>query len=211
MDYGWSDYIKDSFARLDSGETGAEFERMVAPHLAAAPRAILDVGTGPGHFLFEMARRFPAAALHGVDNHPDHLARARADLAARGVRCELELASGAALPYGDESFDLVICQAVMPYAPDDARFLAELMRVLAGGGVLWFATHGFGFYAIRVVRRAPKEKLRYLASALSGSLSMLFGWKPLPDTPVTVGWLRRAMRTTGLEVRAVEWSRYGFL
>jgi SAM-dependent methyltransferase len=207
-DHGWTGYITDSFARLDSGEIDAEFARLVEPHLGAAPARILDVGTGPGHFLVALAQRFPKAELFGTDFDERHLTRARADLAGRGIRAELRVGDGAQLPFLDETFDLVICQAVMPYASDDRAFLDELTRVLRPGGLLWFASHGFGFYLVRIARRSGYEKLRYTASMVSGVVSMLSGYKPLGDTPVTVGWLERALDDAGLDVKATEWSRW---
>jgi ubiquinone/menaquinone biosynthesis C-methylase UbiE len=207
-DHGWSGYVEDSWARLEGGELADEYRRLIAPYLATPPARVLDVGTGPGHFLVAMHALAPAAELHGTDVSERHLEIARADLARRGVRAQLIAAGGNRLPYPDARFDLVICQAVMPYSYDDRGFLDELTRVLRPGGVLWFQTHGLGFYLVRIVSRSPVEKLRYTASVVSGVVSMLSGWKPLNDTPVTVGWLRSALARAGCAVQACEWSRY---
>src|SRR5262249_42552563 len=139
------------------------------------------------------------------------LSRARSDLARRGVAADLVRSNSMPLPYPDRYFDLVICQAVMPYSYNDRAFLDHLLRVLRPGGVLWFATHGLGFYLIRMVQKTLHDKVRYGVSVVSGFLSMMSGWKPVNDTPVTVGWLRRALRQAGCEVQACEWSEYGAL
>src|SRR5262245_3179940 len=129
----WSGYVEDAYARLDSGEIKAEFERLVQPCLPRPPRRVLDVGTGPGHFLITMRDIAPDAALHGTDANFEHLARARSDLARRGVAADLVRSNSMPLPYPDRHFDLVICQAVMPYSYDDRAFLDHLLRVLRPG------------------------------------------------------------------------------
>jgi SAM-dependent methyltransferase len=203
-DSSWSGYVADSWQRFDRGEIGAEFERLVRPHLTAPPRDILDVGTGPGHFLATLRGYYPAATLTGLDADARHVEVAKRDLDGRGVVADLFTASGAELPFADERFDLVMCQMVMPYSRDDRAFLGDLTRVLRPGGTLWFATHGFGFYAVRIGSRRGYEQLRYSASVLVGALSVLSGWKPLNDTPVTHGWVVRTLGELGLTVNATE-------
>jgi ubiquinone/menaquinone biosynthesis C-methylase UbiE len=207
----WNGYVEDAYSRLDSGEIKSEFQRLVQPFLKRPPRRVLDVGTGPGHFLVTMRDLAPEAMLHGTDASYEHLARARIDLARRGVSAALIRSNSMPLPYPDRYFDLVICQAVMPYSYDDRRFLEGLLRVLRPGGVLWFATHGIGFYVVRMLHRTLHDRVRYGVSVVSGLLSMMCGWKPINDTPVTVGWLRRALRRAGCQIHACEWSQYGAL
>ena len=47
----------------------------------------------------------------------------------RAVRFDLT-----ALPFGDESFDVVYCSHVLEHVPDDALAMREIRRVLAHGG-----------------------------------------------------------------------------
>ena len=202
----WSGYVAESWERFERGDIAAEFERLVQPHLTRAPADVLDVGVGPGQFLATVNRYYPDARLAGLDADAHHVAVARRDLEARGIAAELLVASGAAIPFPDERFDLVICQMVMPYSRDDRAFLAELARVLRPGGTLWFATHGFGFYAVRVATRQAREKVRSTASIVAGAVSVLSGWKPINDTPVTSGWVTRTLTSLGLDVRATETS-----
>jgi SAM-dependent methyltransferase len=205
----WGGYVADAWARFERGEIAAETARLVRPHFRDAPRDVLDVGSGPGQLLAQIRRDYPHATLTGLDADADHVALAAEDLAERGVRADLLVASGVELPFVDEQFDLVVCQMVMPYSPDDRAFVAELARVLRPGGVLWFATHGFGFYAVRIARRGLRDKLRYTASFLGGVASVAVGWKPngwvlVNDTPVTGAWIARTLRELGLELSALE-------
>ena len=49
-----------------------------------------------------------------------------------------EQADALALPFGDESFDAVVCQFGVMFFPDKARGMAEMARVLRPGGLLAF-------------------------------------------------------------------------
>jgi SAM-dependent methyltransferase len=203
----WDEYVREAHERLDRGEIEQEYERLVAPLVDRPPRRILDVGAGPATFLCAMHRLFPAAELRGVDAAETHVARARADLAWRGVPATLERGDAERLAFGAGAFDLVVCQAVMPYARDDRAFLAELRRVLAPDGVLWLAVHGLGFYLERLAIPGLRGRLRNAASVASGALSMATGVKLVRDTPVTSAWLRGALEREGFVVGAVEGSR----
>jgi hypothetical protein len=95
----------------------------------------------------------------------------------------------------------------MPYSSSDDAFLAELRRVVAPGGLLWFATHGVGFYVDRL-RNVPgaRGRARNAANIVSGAISMWTGKKLRRDTPVTEKWLRAALPRAGFDVRAIESS-----
>jgi len=49
------------------------------------------------------------------------------------------------LPFGDESFDVVIANHMLYHVPDRPRAFAEIRRVLAPDGVFHASTNGRGF------------------------------------------------------------------
>jgi ubiquinone/menaquinone biosynthesis C-methylase UbiE len=114
--------------------TGAGGSEHLMPLAAAvlqvgrAPERILDVGCGTGEGTLFLAREFPQARVRGVDIAAEMV---RAAVAKVGLdpegRIAFKLGDAAALPYPDDSFDLV-AQLNMP------PFFAELARVLRPGG-----------------------------------------------------------------------------
>lgn len=100
------------------------YARLMADRMAGASAA-LDVQTGGGEVL-ATAERAPAV-LHATESWPPNLEVARRNLAMLGATVT-EAADDAALPYDDESFDLVVSRH-----PTVVRW-AEIARVLRPGG-----------------------------------------------------------------------------
>ncbi|MFN8545589.1 MAG: class I SAM-dependent methyltransferase [Candidatus Binatia bacterium] len=70
-------------------------------------------------------------------------------------------ASAAALPFGDGTFDFIICDSVLEHVPDPWRVTAELFRVLKPGGK--------GMFVVPFIYKnhgAPFDFFRYTKSGL---------------------------------------------
>lgn len=106
-------------------------QQLLARRLASSPDArLLDVGCGTGGNLQSLARQWTA---HGLDISPAALYFAR-----RRPLNRLLQASGLALPYPANSFDVVTVFDVLyhRWITDDSRALGEMARVLKPGGWL---------------------------------------------------------------------------
>lgn len=101
-------------------------------------RAILDVGSGIGHWTRLLARLAPAARFEGVDREPRWVEEARARAAAAGLasRASYRQASAESLPFQDGAFDVVTCQTLLIHVADPAAVLAEMVRVTRPGGLI---------------------------------------------------------------------------
>jgi ubiquinone/menaquinone biosynthesis C-methylase UbiE len=99
-----------------------------------ADMKVLDVGCGVATTAIEIAKRHHAAVT-AVDIAPLMLERARANVNATGVgdRVSVEEGDILRLVYPDDSFDVVIAEAVTMFV-DRSRAAAELARVCKPGG-----------------------------------------------------------------------------
>ena len=114
------------FARLTAHTSGALLD---AARVTAGTRA-LDVGTGPGVVAGAAAAR--GARVTAVDAEPS-----MAGMAARNVPgLDVRVAMLPDLPLPDGAFDAVTGNFVINAVGDPAAALAELRRVLRGGGRL---------------------------------------------------------------------------
>ena len=107
-----------------------------------AGRRFLDLACGSGRYLKRLAPAVGGAALRraiGVDFSRPMLARA-ASLGRPLAQADL-----LALPLAAGAFDLIVCGLAVGHLADLAGSLAEMGRVLAGGGVLIYSDfHPFG-------------------------------------------------------------------
>ncbi len=121
----------DDYFREQEGQPArtARAEWMAERIAAYRPISILEVGCGYGKQLRCLRDRLDAP-MAGVDFSPSQLAMARNYLDhLTGI--ELALASGAALPFPDRSFDLVLTSAVILHNPPEVaeRIRREVLRV----------------------------------------------------------------------------------
>ncbi len=126
-----------------------------------------------------------------------HLARhARASLEANAARLGLDVETAAcdaaALPFEDETFDLVFGHAVLHHLPELERSFAEFHRVLRPGGTLFFAgepsRQGDRIAALPQARRvADLARLARRAARAAGAA---------PQRPSPGGWGRATTTTS---------------
>jgi SAM-dependent methyltransferase len=98
---------------------------------------VLDVAAGNGNASLAAARRF--CDVTSTDYVPALLERGRGRAAAEGLRLEFREADAEALPFADESFDVVVSTFGVMFAPDQDRAAAEMLRVCKRGGKIGLA------------------------------------------------------------------------
>jgi arsenite methyltransferase len=113
---------------------------------ATTRRALELIGVGPGERLLDvasgkgdsalLAARERGCIVTGIDYGEAAVIDAgrAAEEAGLGDRVEFRLGDAEALPFGDQSFDAVLCECSVCAFPDKRRALAEVHRVLPPGG-----------------------------------------------------------------------------
>jgi ubiquinone/menaquinone biosynthesis C-methylase UbiE len=102
------------------------------------PQAVLETAAGTGVLTRAMALRLPVQArIVATDLNQPMLDHARARLSHDG-RIEWRQADALALPFADQSFDVVACQFGVMFFPDKLQGYKEAHRVLKPGGHFFF-------------------------------------------------------------------------
>ena len=108
--------------------------------LALIPQGgqVVEIGLGTGGLLPALTQK--ARSVIGVDHSPAMLDEARRRLTASGIKgVDLRLGEMNHLPLPDRSVDCAILNMVLHHAADPPSVLAEIRRVLVGGGSLLLA------------------------------------------------------------------------
>jgi SAM-dependent methyltransferase len=107
---------------------------------------VLEIGCGTGNLLLAAKQAQPAAVAVGLDPDLAALARARRKARRRGVAVQLDRGYADALPYPDDSVDVVLSSFMLHHLPDEQRepAMREVVRVLRPGGALHLVDVGGG-------------------------------------------------------------------
>jgi SAM-dependent methyltransferase len=122
-----------AYLRFRTAERSCAFFRH---HVRSASR-ILDCGCGPGSITVGLAQWAPDGQTVGIDIGAEQLDGARARARDLGVK-NVAFRQGDifALPFEDDSFDVVFSQTVLYHIPAPEKALAEIKRVLRPGGLV---------------------------------------------------------------------------
>ena len=98
----------------------------------------LEIGAGTGYFGLNLLRAGVIGELAAVDISPGMLGELQRSAQRLGLEAECAACEAGALPFPDDSFDLVFGHAVLHHLPDLEGCLREFRRVLRPGRALAF-------------------------------------------------------------------------
>jgi ubiquinone/menaquinone biosynthesis C-methylase UbiE len=145
-----------------AGNESADYDRQAAerlklePHIerfarfeAAKGKEVLEIGVGLGadHEMFARA----GAKLTGICITPRAIEHTRRRLALKGFSSDLRVADAEAMPFADDSFDIIWSWGVIHHTPNTEKAAREIMRVLRPGGsfaVMIYHRHSFVGYML---------------------------------------------------------------
>ncbi|MGF6849331.1 ubiquinone/menaquinone biosynthesis C-methylase UbiE [Chitinophaga sp. W3I9] len=114
--------------------------KALLPHVVTLPAtSILEIASGSGRLTKHLRENFPASTrITATDINPDMLELAQQQLNHSAIT--FQLADAQALPFADQSFDLVVNQFGLMFLPDKQGGVNEAFRVLKPGGHFVFTT-----------------------------------------------------------------------
>ena len=113
----------------------AEFRKVASRLESLVPDGgdVLEVAPGPGFLAIEMARS-GKLRVTGLDISKTFVELARKNAAQAGVRVEFRSGNASEMPFGENSFDLLVCRAAFKNFSEPEKALREMRRVLRPGG-----------------------------------------------------------------------------
>jgi len=125
----------EEFLRTGVEEIARLMERCAALGLPRRKECALDFGCGVGRLTQPLAEHFQRAI--GLDISEAMVRRAR-ELNRHGDRCEYIIHGSSALPFADDSFDLIYTRIVLQHIPSALipKYVREFVRTLRPGGLI---------------------------------------------------------------------------
>jgi tellurite methyltransferase len=187
------------------------FDQLLRGRIEPGKR-VLDAGCGGGRNLVYLLRK--GYEVYGVDRDPEAVQQVRqmaAFLAPHLPAKNFQMSLLEDLPFADEFFDVVLCNAVLHFAADDQQFRAMLngiWRTLRSGGML-FCRSASSIGTEKEIEKIrgrrfllPDGSERYLVdAALLRSLTNELGGTLLDPIKTTVVEDRRSMTTWVIQKR----------
>jgi ubiquinone/menaquinone biosynthesis C-methylase UbiE len=129
---------------------------------------VLDVGCGPGHEVFRLARRVgPHGRVVGIDANLAMITEARRRAEDLGLPVAFEVSDACHVPFPDSTFDLCRAERVLRYVDEPESALREMVRLTRPGGSVQL----FEFDSDLTVVDAPDSALtRRIAELLDSAV-----------------------------------------
>ncbi|RYE49437.1 MAG: class I SAM-dependent methyltransferase [Hyphomicrobiales bacterium] len=143
---GWRNWLDqrlypDCSANWDDELFRQRILEIVRPH-----HVVLDLGAGAG-IVAQMNFRGQVARICGIDLDERVCVNPLLD--------EGRVADAAAIPFPDESFDVVFADNLLEHLPEPSAVFAEVNRVLKPGGIFLFKTPNRQHYVPTIARLTP--------------------------------------------------------
>ena len=147
-------WIAGDFGEIaKSIETGAE-EFVTRLDLGPGMK-VLDVACGTGNLAIPAAHA--GADVTGIDIAPNLIEQAQARAADERLEARFDVGDAEALPYDDETFDVVMTMFGAMFAPRPDVTAAELIRVCKPGGVIAMANWTPGAFTGQMFKTNAKH------------------------------------------------------
>ena len=125
-------------------------EAVVATIAERPPGRVLDVGSGPSRELYQLAALGWDA--YALDPSAHMLGMSQLEGEKTDAQIKLVRAIGEQIPFGDESLDVVACQAALDHFADRRAFMREAARVIKPDGRVVVSLNNFEGLACKAGR-----------------------------------------------------------
>ena len=123
----------ESVLKSHTWRTIANSAAYLSPRLAPG-LSLLDIGCGPGTITVEFADRLAQGKVVGLDAAAEVIARADSEF--RRPNLEFTVGDAYALPFDDDTFDIVHAHQTVQHVADPVAVLREMRRVAKPGGIV---------------------------------------------------------------------------
>lgn len=152
--------------RLREAEAAPEMVRWAYETHRSSGKRVLDVGCGNGYVTCKFAQAGASVVAVDLTDKGVELTKARLSLA--GLEADVRRADAESLPFGDDTFDVVVSFGVLHHTPDTETAISEIHRVLRPGGrflLMLYHRNSFAYRVLFQIKRLIQPSWRGKAAA----------------------------------------------
>ena len=169
------------------------------------PRRVLEIAAGTGIVSRELRSLLPVSVeLTVTDLNPPMLEIARAKFRPEEL-VKFQPADAAALPFADNSFDVLVCQFGVMFFPDKDKSYRDAIRVLVPGGRYLFSVwdshryNSFGRVVHEVAGRFfPADPPQFM------TVPFAYRFEPIKDSLIDAGFVDISAEVIQLQKRCAD-------
>jgi 2-polyprenyl-6-hydroxyphenyl methylase/3-demethylubiquinone-9 3-methyltransferase len=152
---------------------------------------VLDIGCGGGYSCEFLAER--GAIVSGIDQSQECIIAAQSHAKTKQLAIDYQYGYAESLPYGDRSFDVVVCVDVLEHVANPQQTVREIHRVLKPGGTFCFDTINRTFQSKLIMIWLLEELLREIPQGIHD-------WNKFIKPEDLTDWMQ-SVGFTGIEIR----------
>ena len=142
---------------------------------------VLDLGTGTALIPVELCLQIANARVMAIDLSDNmlNIARNNVELSADVDRIQLDRVDAKSMPYAENAFDCAMSNSIIHHLPDPESVIAESIRVVRSGGIIFFRDllrpdqdARVGELVARYAGEEPDQARRMFADSLRAALTL---------------------------------------
>ena len=171
LTFRWLTPLYDSLVKWTMPEQSLKGRLIERARIQAGER-VLDLGCGTGTLAVMIKQAVPRAEITGLDADEEILSIAKSKAGKAHVNIHWDHGLTSALPYPDNSFDVVVSSLVIHHLTeaDKVRAFKEVRRVLTPTGSLHIADFGRPFSTVTRLQAAFLKNFEQVADNIEGRI-----------------------------------------
>jgi SAM-dependent methyltransferase len=146
-DKKWEKFKQDKRSHSNLDPVTRALIKFMLRSIPSNAKTIMETGCGTGRICFFLAKTFPNSRVVGTDISKDSIELCQKGKNERkAANADFKIMDTNKLGYGDDYFDVTLCEGLLQHIPSDITGLREMVRVTKPGGLVFASVVNFNSF-----------------------------------------------------------------